>query len=61
MLARQCHAWPQAREHVSSAFWLSPGRPLDSHLGSEMGAARVGKALVCGRFLPGHHALSSLL
>lgn len=40
---------------------LAPGGPLDSYLGSEMGAAHVGKALVCGRFLPGHHALSSVL
>lgn len=25
MLARECHAWPQAREHVSSAFWHQAG------------------------------------
>lgn len=60
MLARECHVWQQAREHVSSASWHQAG-PWTLPLAQRHEQPMWREALVCGQFLPGRDALSALL
>lgn len=60
MLAGECRAWQQARKHVSSASWHQ-AVPWTLTLAQTHEQPMWEEALVCGQFLPGHNALSSLL
>lgn len=60
MLGGECRAWHQATEHVSSASWHRAG-PWTLTLAQRQEQPMWEEALVCGQFLRGHNALSSLL
>lgn len=60
VLAGECRAWLLANEHVSSASWHQAG-PWTLTWAQTHEQTMWEEALVCGQFLPGHGALSSLL